>query len=958
MGTFLHDIGKPLGRLRDKETIAILLDVIYQITGSTSLSREKLERYLNDVTQYVKRLNKEKRSYKHIAWGLLLITLFGNLDTQEIDAFEATEREKGFWNELEIDIQLLKELILHHHSNLPDQIPKITCEIEDNLKISLSELLAILRASDHMGARGERTPTEELKTPSYNLHNLIPFLAPEEEQIQNRLGLGLNTMVRFTHIGENVHLLLNSEFYTDNTKEIHIHAIREWLKNWFIFGQQIRKTLDKGEKVTFETLLGIMDLLTHKYLYFTPADIRERTPFIPLYEHLYSTALFATNILQAILQQRRRKDSQYILRIMILDLPSIQKFIYDIHSTKYALKTLKGKSVFIQLLLEDIKLFIAKKLQLSPFFELFNAGGKIALLIPDLPGQELDEKIKNLQAEIEEKLFMQFHGELRLVLGISPKDRSISIKRKDQTKYQFDVKAFYSHLTEALQITSKELKNLKYKPLKSILWKEEKETNKIKISRIIRKIKVEKDIHLCELCNKYPALYEDQEDVRLCTLCSKYVTLGEYINKLARVYTSSRRKDKQPYVLSLQLPQDGNEGRNKISLLFHDLILESIKQQKAKGIVLMPLIYHHTEIPNSKTFITHILRSKRVYQFNLPLGIALQKERIATLEELSKIDDKDNEKSTYLAILKGDVDNLGKIFRNLSETYKLLYQKHQPYPISFSRTVSFWIKFFYEHAVNHLVSTLINKEKFKLYTTYIGGDDFVILGRWDHVLKLLIKMQRYWEKFTLSNPYLTFSAAISLFKPYTPILYVIETAEAALTKAKYHNINQRENLKNKVAFNQTVYSNPKFCSMIRSILEKTTEETNTHKTETESLHIPTDLVNAIILTSQNIPEKLTSGFLYQLLKIIDASLNQQKDGDKDIFSHFAIAKLYYLLKRRNLISPIETFSETSPWVNFANSFVRGLNEEAKDELLQCRGVLEIILYLRRLQEAKINKAAT
>ena len=124
-----------------------------------------------------------------------------------------------------------------------------------------------------------------------------------------------------------------------------------------------------------------------------------------------------------------------------------------------------------------------------------------------------------------------------------------------------------------------------------------------------------------------------------------------------------------------------------------------------------------------------------------------------------------------LALLKADVDNLGRVFgeglgnrRSLSRTATL------------SRLMdAFFTGWLPDHMRRHFPN---------LYTVYAGGDDLMVLGPWFDVLNFAPALRAAFDQFSGGNPSLTLSAGIELFNSKTPVSLAAAGAEARLEAAK------------------------------------------------------------------------------------------------------------------------------------------------------------------------------
>jgi len=123
-----------------------------------------------------------------------------------------------------------------------------------------------------------------------------------------------------------------------------------------------------------------------------------------------------------------------------------------------------------------------------------------------------------------------------------------------------------------------------------------------------------------------------------------------------------------------------------------------------------------------------------------------------------------------IATLKGDVDNLGRIFQkglakpSLAKTAALSRQMNHFF--------SLWLP---AYCAAHARNT---------YTVFAGGDDFFLIGPWLQIQQLAAAMREHFKKYVADNPQITFSAGIAISKPGLPVPKLSVFAEEALEQAK------------------------------------------------------------------------------------------------------------------------------------------------------------------------------
>jgi CRISPR-associated protein Csm1 len=108
-----------------------------------------------------------------------------------------------------------------------------------------------------------------------------------------------------------------------------------------------------------------------------------------------------------------------------------------------------------------------------------------------------------------------------------------------------------------------------------------------------------------------------------------------------------------------------------------------------------------------------------------------------------------------LGVLKGDVDNLGEIFRiglgnpTFAKTAALSRQLNGFFAI--------------------YLPWLLAREFSNVYTVFAGGDDFFLIGPWRTTQKLAARMRNEFTRYVAGNSEIHFSAGIATQKPGAPI---------------------------------------------------------------------------------------------------------------------------------------------------------------------------------------------
>ncbi|MCM8760057.1 MAG: type III-A CRISPR-associated protein Cas10/Csm1, partial [Candidatus Omnitrophica bacterium] len=180
----------------------------------------------------------------------------------------------------------------------------------------------------------------------------------------------------------------------------------------------------KIENSDFPKIFTRIFSLLEKYTLFVPSSSYTDQPNISLFHHMKSTAAIATCIYDSNLKEQEieqiiekfqfghdidRKDFVLISG----DISGIQDFIYSV-TTEHALKGLRGRSFYIQMLSETIARYIIDSLELTECNLLFCGGGNFSILASN--STKALEKIEEIEKEATKKIF-SIHSNLALILG-------------------------------------------------------------------------------------------------------------------------------------------------------------------------------------------------------------------------------------------------------------------------------------------------------------------------------------------------------------------------------------------------------------------------------------------------------------------------------------------------------------------------------------------------------------
>ena len=498
---------------------------------------------------------------------------------------------------------------------------------------------------------------------------------------------------------------------------------RKLLKN---FEEEFKKVNFKN--FTEKELVRLY-FLCYKYFWCIPASTYDKGqgnshyPDISLFDHArVASAIGASLYTEENLQNL--KNSQFIL--VRGDISGIQKFLYSLSNLKHIAKRLRGRSAFLALLPELIAIYVLHRLN-YPFSNLlFASGGHFELLI----GYEKDveEKLNNLEKEVESVLLKNFYGSLGLVLAYT------KISLPEFQTYPEIIKKLFEKI------------DLKKKRKFAVALKEEKGFEAL----------LNKDYEnpsetyiVCPSCRL--AIVEEkeaEEEDNVCRWCKIFAEVGGIIPK-SRFVVFSEKKPSDLKGFHLEgiggiyfAEKDLGRGEGGLVFLMNDT---DFLDKGADGFKFLAI-----SVPREKQESS-------------------QREEIMSFEVLCEQAEGDKK----LSFARADVDNLGLIFRKgLGDEYS----------ISRVATLSRSLDLFFSGYLNKL----FEKEPFKqtIYTLYAGGDDLFIIGPWDKIMQALLKIKKDFSEYTCQNETFDISSGVFTGRHDYPMRFAGELAGKAEDKAK------------------------------------------------------------------------------------------------------------------------------------------------------------------------------
>ena len=501
-------------------------------------------------------------------------------------------------------------------------------------------------------------------------------------------------------------------------------------------------------------------------------------PEVSLYDHSKSTAALATALWLwhdangqtddaaiARLREQSDWDEEKILLIQG-DFFGIQSFIFAAgrETNKKAAKLLRGRSFQVSLFAELAALRVLDACALPPTAQILNAAGKFMIVAPNTPA--MHDALARVKADINQWLLEHCYG--RVALGIA------------------------THAASCRDFTAKD----RFRQLIDDTFAE-LESAKLQRFGLM-------DAAPAVLPTAYPAgtcSYDrhlpagtSKRLPDLAALSADQIAIGKALTGKERllILTPAAAVHDDGNTTTLELPIFGYH----IAFTADEDISGKFGDIAQRGQLLRCWDYSLPRLTDGSIWHGYARRAINAYvpRFSAdddqekyqPLPEGERNDRptgqVKTFNHLACEERHPDENGHYcgkiaLATLKGDVDNLGKIFeRGLSAP---TFAKMAALSRQMNQFFSLWLP-------AYCAAKYPNS-----YTVFAGGDDFFLIGPWQQIQHLAADMRAHFREYVAANPDITFSAGIAISKPGLPLPKLSAYAEEALEKAKAHQLRDK-----------------------------------------------------------------------------------------------------------------------------------------------------------------------
>lgn len=511
------------------------------------------------------------------------------------------------------------------------------------------------------------------------------------------------------------------------------------------FGEEFSRLVKDAEyagQVDFDNMLANIFTILMRYSWCIPSNTQEEIPDVSLFDHLKTTCAIAACLYQYHIpdlkenEVKNDKTDKFVL--LVGDLSGIQNYIFNVThiGAGGVAKRLRARSFQINLLSEIVSHKILHAFNLTLANILMLSGGKFYILLPNVG--EANDRIKAIKKDIDTWFYNKFNAEINLNI------ESVCLSGDDFDKYG-DV---LLNLNHALQ-------SIKKKPFNEIL------TNNGSWNEDMAALNVDfgDEEKLCKACNKFPG--ELRADGKfICDKCEDDKKIGQELPKVKLVafYKNNIGKFKDYLGYSVDLLKEAHQAKQGAYLVLN--IEEFTTDSKLPVTNRFIANYIATFISNDEC---PACRNNTVCS-----------EKDHAHEGQPKFFGCIANKSTgrsMLGYLKADVDNLGAAFACGLKGNNT---------VSRVATLSRMLDVFFSGFMQKLI-----KDNYpELYTVYSGGDDVLVIGPWDLIIKFANELNEKFHEFTCNNENITLSAGIAFVKPNYPVFRAVEMADNFLDISK------------------------------------------------------------------------------------------------------------------------------------------------------------------------------
>lgn len=507
----------------------------------------------------------------------------------------------------------------------------------------------------------------------------------------------------------------------------------------------IRERIHKGlagmrlRQSDLNSLLNLLEATTDKVP--SSTNLTELVD-VSLFDHAKTTAAIAVCIYEYLSDHGisnyrealfdRQKSPRFYEEPMFLlcswDMSGIQSFIYNI-SGAGALKQLRARSLYLELMLEHVSDELLERLELSRANLLYTGGGHAYLLLPNT--RQTKTIFGTFCDELREWLIEHYGIDLYLATSlVECSAHDLANKGEDKQRYP----KLYQELSEGL--SAAKASRYDARTIKELNFGSAGEYDHSRE---------------CKECHRSDA---DIDESDLCPLCAS----------LGKISASLIHKDVFVIAEAFEGEDTVSPGRIGLALPFDRRLEMYSRDEYLATRPVFARIYTKNSWDMGVKLSTHLWMGDYTVDTG-KVGISAYASQGSTLEEDYGI--------KRLGVLRADVDNLGTVFASGIPVEKA--------SISRTSTLSRALSYFFKYRINGI----LEEGCYQAQIIYSGGDDLFLIGNWNDIIHAARDIRREFLAFT-GNDSITISAGIGMFDEKYPIASMAAKTGELEDAAKKH----------------------------------------------------------------------------------------------------------------------------------------------------------------------------
>ena len=697
-----------------------------------------------------------------------------------------------------LDIEKYKEIydmIKYHHSE------EINEKLKQNDKLDDSSLAYLVYEADNIASGVDRVKYDDEICDE-----------GDKKQVKKNEGLPLNSIfnklnVQKNNIEKNFKSLKYDRLsFNIPKKKIDEKKIEkeQYLDNVL---KQLKEDLEEMKEKELLTPEKLNSVLEESCVYF-PSSSYVDYPDVPYYDHVKLTAAVAVCMYIYDMEKENNRDykNKYFKKsqkkerekttflFVSGEFTGIQNFIYTITS-KMAMKSLRGRSFYLELFIEHIIDEILEALNLSRVNLIYSAGSQLYMLLPNVP--KTIEILENYKKIVNDFLLKELGTSVYYEISHTETSaEELGNKLSENIKKENQIKEIFKR--NSIETSRKKLNRYSEKQLEKI-FDEDSDLNKIYNDT--------KECVICKKSEKEEILIKNSQNesngnIEICDSCKNYIKLGRDISKsFHQKRTFFMEKNCEEKSSKLKFPK---YPKGSVEIVFRNFeTVEEVEKESDK-------FYRFYSI-NDDYFGKGNSRNIKIGNYNIKSTNEEKENNLVEFTELVK----KCKGIERLAVLRADIDNLGTLFQTGFEDtgFVNIDGEKEPYKfVRFSKTVvlSRYLSDFFKRVINLILErknlTDEKNELFKEYCNiitertkektdgrnivlvYSGGDDVFAIGTWNDIIEFSVDLRTAFKEF--SSDRVTLSAGIGFFDENYPIFQMAQKTGELEKLAKSYNENE------------------------------------------------------------------------------------------------------------------------------------------------------------------------